>query len=86
MDQVDEDIQILDGLIARILTLSWMELRTQVPDMEPIRLDQLISELQGRFGPMLDQTQLALETIIEGPVNCKYKPHFWRVFSWIRFL
>ncbi len=67
MDQVDEDIHILDGLIDRILTLSRMELQTQVPDMEPVSLNQLVPELIDRFGPQMDQKQLALETVIEAP-------------------
>ncbi len=69
MDQVDEDIQVLDDLIDRILTLSRMELRSREPDMEPVRLDHLIPEIQDRFGPMLDQKQLEFETVIEGPAT-----------------
>ncbi len=39
--------------------------------MEPVRLDHLVPKLQDRFAPMLDQKQLALETVIESPATIR---------------
>ncbi len=65
---IENEIQILDALIEKILTLSKMDLQESDLSIEPLDFIVLIKDLEKRFGPSLKQKNLALVMDINDPL------------------
>jgi signal transduction histidine kinase len=71
LDDIREDIEELDDLIGRILTLSKLDLKEKPLSLKPLNPADLVNELLGRLTPAMDKKGLQLGTDI-----C-FEPPLW---------
>jgi len=61
VEHIDQDIDVLDDLIDKILKLSKINLQTSPESTEPVDLARVIADLKDKYTPSLDQKNLILE-------------------------
>lgn len=71
LDDIREDIEDLDVLIGRILTLSKFDLKEKLLTLEPFNPVDLMNGLLGRFKPAMDRKGLRLTT------DMVFEPPLW---------
>ncbi len=68
---IDQEIDVLDDLINKILKLSKIDLQTVPQLREPLDLGRILSDLTEQFSPLLDKKGLDLEVDVQAGLEFK---------------
>ena len=68
VQNIDQDIDILDDLIDKILKLSKMDVQESLLSVEQIDIKMLMIDLEKKYKPSLKQKNLALKTNYNSPI------------------